>query len=261
MLRINYMQYIPLLFLKVLLNSFFYLCHPSIYKTLQPTKINIAIDGHSSCGKSTLAKALATELNYTYIDSGAMYRAVTLYAIQQQIDVRDHQKMAAALPDIHIHFETGPTGPLTFLNQKNVEEKIRSMAVAKKVSPVAVIPAVRRAMVQQQQYLGRNCGVAMDGRDIGTVVFPDAAVKIFLTATMPTRVERRYQQLLQNGQDIPRTEILKNLHTRDYIDSTRSDSPLTKTPGAIVVDNTYLSESDQLAMILGLVQHRIQKLS
>lgn len=226
---------------------------------MQQSKINIAIDGHSSCGKSTLAKALAKRLDYTYIDSGAMYRAVTLFAIQQQIDVLDRDAMAAALPHIQIHFEPGEHGPDTFLNGQNVEKEIRGMEVAKKVSPVAVIPAVRRAMVKQQQQLGSNCGVAMDGRDIGTVVFPDAAVKIFLTATMATRVERRHLQLLQNGQNVSKTEILKNLHTRDYIDATRSDSPLTRTPGAIVIDNTYLSEAEQLAMVLGLVQHRIQK--
>ncbi|MEM6378966.1 MAG: (d)CMP kinase [Bacteroidota bacterium] len=226
---------------------------------MQDSKINIAIDGHSSCGKSTLAKALAKALDYTYIDSGAMYRAVTLYAIQQQIDVLDRDAIAAALPNIHIHFEPGIEGPQTFLNGKNVEKAIRGMGVAQKVSPVAVIPAVRRAMVHQQQLLGKNCGVAMDGRDIGTVVFPDAAVKIFLTATMATRVERRYLQLLQNGQEVSKNKILKNLHTRDYIDSTRSDSPLTRTPGAIIIDNTYLSEPEQLAMVLGLVRHRIQK--
>lgn len=226
---------------------------------MQQSKINIAIDGHSSCGKSTLAKALAKALDYTYIDSGAMYRAVTLFAIQQQIDVLDRAAMAAALPHIQIHFEPSENGPQTFLNGQNVEKEIRGMDVAKKVSPVAVIPAVRRAMVQQQQQLGSNRGVAMDGRDIGTVVFPDAAVKIFLTATMATRVERRHLQLLQNGQEASKNEILKNLHTRDYIDATRSDSPLTRTPGAIVVDNTYLSEAEQLSMVLGLVQYRIQK--
>lgn len=249
---------IPCLLFK---SSIGFLSLPSINypNALQDFKINIAIDGHSSCGKSTLAKALAKALDYTYIDSGAMYRSVTLYAIQQQIDVFDHDAVAAVLQDIHIHFEPGKEGPQTFLNGTNVEKTIRGMEVAQKVSPVAVIPAVRRAMVRQQQLLGKNRGVAMDGRDIGTVVFPEAAVKIFLTATMATRVERRFQQLSQSGQEVSKNTILKNLYTRDYIDSTRSDSPLTKAPGAVVIDNTYLSESEQLAMVLGLVRHRIQK--
>ena len=214
---------------------------------LDSKKINIAIDGHSSCGKSTLAKALAHQLNYTYIDSGAMYRAVTLYTLRQKINVFDQAAVAELLPDIHIRFEQSGTGVRTLLNDRSVEEEIRSMEVS----------AVRKAMVRQQQHIGRDKGVVMDGRDIGTVVFPDAEVKLFVTAEMEERVRRRHLQLKQQGKKVSSGDIRKNLYTRDYIDSTRSDSPLTKAPDAVLFDNTSISEAEQMEMILALIRHRL----
>lgn len=221
------------------------------------SKINIAIDGYSGCGKSTLARDLARHLSYTYIDSGAMYRAVTLYALQHQLDVRDFDLIASHLPHIKIHFQRSADGALqTHLNGRNVESDIRSMAVSEQVSYISVIPAVRRAMVRQQQELGRDRGAVMDGRDIGTVVFPDAELKIFLTADMETRVDRRFLELQNRGKERPRTEIRKNLMTRDYIDATRSDSPLLKAPDAVTVDNSNLSPEEQMIVVLALIDHR-----
>jgi len=221
-------------------------------------RINIAVDGYSSCGKSTLAKGLALRLGYTYIDTGAMYRAVTLYAIRHNCSVFDRAAVAELLPDIHIRFETTQTGVSTLLNEEVVEEEIRGMAVAEKVSHIAVIPAVRRAMVHQQKEMAAQKGVAMDGRDIGTVVIPDAEVKIFLTASMEVRVQRRYQQLRKKGQAADIKAIRKNLYTRDYIDSTRSDSPLTRSEGAVVMDNTSITPEEQLEMSLALINYRLQ---
>ena len=224
-------------------------------------KINIAIDGHSSCGKSTLAKAIAQRLGYTYIDSGAMYRAVTLWVLRKGISVYDYQAVEKELPFINIQFSPTAEGILTHLNGELVEDQIRGMEVSNHVSPIAVIPAVRRAMVAQQQAIGKDKGVAMDGRDIGTVVFPNAEVKIFLTASMDKRVERRHLQLMEAGKETSVFDIRKNLHTRDYIDSTRSDSPLTKTEGAVVIDNTFLSREEQLEILDALVQYRFKQLA
>lgn len=219
--------------------------------------IIIAIDGHSSCGKSTLAKAIARELNYVYIDSGAMYRAVTLFLQEHRIPPSDRQAVIHALPHIHIRFENHPTGPRTLLNNRDVEHQIRSIEVAAMVSSVAAIPEVRRQLVRQQQLLGTQRGIAMDGRDIGTVVFPAAELKIFLTAGLEVRVNRRCLQLRDAGFFLTPEEIRRNLLERDYIDSTRSDSPLMKAPTAVVIDNSNLTEQEQLLMTLTLANARI----
>lgn len=221
-------------------------------------KIVIAVDGYSSCGKSTLAKALAGALGYIYIDSGAMYRAVTLFLQRHQIAPADRPAVLQVLQDIHINFENKPEGPITLLNDENVEEAIRSMEVASMVSQVAVIPEVRRQLVRQQQRLGAQKGIAMDGRDIGTVVFPKAELKIFLTASLDERVKRRLLQLQEKGISPPGDEIRKNLLERDYIDSTRSDSPLMKAPDSVIIDNTNLSEREQMLMALTLAKARIK---
>ncbi len=221
--------------------------------------IIIALDGHSSCGKSTLAKSLAKALNYTYVDTGAMYRAVTLYLIQQDISVTDVEQVKAVLGDISIHFERIEGKNTTFLNGVNVEEEIRKMYVSDLVSPVATIPAVRRKLVQQQQEMGKNKGIVMDGRDIGTVVFPAAELKIFLTASAEERANRRYKELLEKGQEVSYEAILKNLQDRDRIDSTRADSPLKKAKDAIIIDNTLLSRDEQLVYTLKLAQQTIVK--
>lgn len=220
-------------------------------------RITIAVDGYSSCGKSTLARALAQSLGYTYIDSGAMYRAVTLYVLEQGIDPRDWEGVAAILPNIHIGFDIESGAPRTILNGRDVEDRIRSMEVSSHVSPIATIPAVRRKMVDQQQDLGEFGGIVMDGRDIGTVVFPDAEVKLFLTANMEERIRRRQKQLAHKGKDVVASDIRRNLFVRDYIDATRSDSPLTKAPGAVVIDNTNLTPIEQLSICLALVKSRL----
>ncbi|MEO0339077.1 MAG: (d)CMP kinase [Bacteroidota bacterium] len=221
-------------------------------------KINIAVDGYSSCGKSTLAKALAHRLGYTFIDSGAMYRSVTLHALRKGVNPLDVEQVTALLPEINLHFEYQANTLITFLNHENVEGLIRTMEVSSQVSHIAVIPEVRRAMVAQQQAIGRQKGVVMDGRDIGTVVFPDAELKIFMVAAMETRVQRRFEQLQSQGKASTLHAIRKNLFTRDYIDSTRSDSPLKRAVGAVTIDNTYLTEQEQLAMVDALVQSRLQ---
>ncbi len=217
----------------------------------------IAIDGHSSCGKSTLARALARELGYIYIDSGAMYRAVTLFFLENRVDLYDQQQILDNLHKLEVSFVLAETGNRTLLNGLDVEERIREMDVAAKVSPVATIPEVRRKMVKRQRELAQNQGVVMDGRDIGSVVFPNAALKIFLTATVDRRVERRQRQLFEQGHVIDYEDILHNLYERDYIDSTHSDSPLMKAPDAIVIDNSNLSPEEQLAICALLARHRL----
>ena len=189
-----------------------------------------------------------------------MYRSVTLHALRKGVNSLDVEQVAALLPEINIHFEYQNNTLTTFLNGENVEGLIRSMEVSSQVSHVAVIPEVRRAMVAQQQSIGRQKGVVMDGRDIGTVVFPDAELKIFMVAAMDTRVQRRYEQLQSQGKPSNLHAIRKNLFTRDYIDSTRSDSPLKKATGAVTIDNTYLTEEEQLAIVDTLVQIRLQHL-
>lgn len=213
-------------------------------------KIIVAIDGHSSCGKSTLARDLARVLGYAYIDSGAMYRAVTLFFLDKGIDWTDPEAVAKALQDIHIEFRATQAGNQTLLNGVLVEEDIRSMRVSDYVSPVSAISAVRRAMVAQQQLMSRQRGVVMDGRDIGTVVFPDAELKIFLTASTEVRVRRRYDELLAKGINISPEEVRANLFDRDRIDSTREDSPLKQAEDARILDNTQLGREEQLALAL-----------
>ena len=220
--------------------------------------VQIAIDGHSSCGKSTLARALAQELAFIYIDSGAMYRAVTLFFLENNVDLFNHHQIQEYLAKMEVDFVLAPSGNRTLLNGRDVEERIREMDVAARVSPVATIPEVRRKMVQRQRELAQNQGVVMDGRDIGTVVFPQAELKIFLTATVERRVERRQLQLLKLGMVVDYEEILHNLYERDYIDSTRSDSPLMKAPDAIVIDNSNLSPEEQLAIGVSLAQSRMK---
>lgn len=206
-------------------------------------KIIIAIDGYSSCGKSTLAKSLAGHLGYTYIDSGAMYRAVTLYLLDHGIKVEEPTKVKDALNDINIRF--APNNH-TLLNGRDVEPDIRKMAVSNYVSEVAAVPEVRRAMVSQQQQMGNDKGIVMDGRDIGTVVFPKAELKIFLTADPDIRAKRRHDELLQKGQSASLQEVRDNLTHRDHIDSNRADSPLRKAADAIIIDNTLLNREEQL---------------
>lgn len=213
-------------------------------------KITIAIDGFSSCGKSTMAKDLAREIGYIYIDSGAMYRAVTLYSIENGIfkgDTINTEELKKRMNDIHISFRIDPeTGrPNTYLNGVNVENKIRTMEVSSKVSPISTLDFVRSAMVQQQQAMGNEKGIVMDGRDIGTAVFPNAELKIFVTATPEIRAQRRYDELKAKGQEASFDEILENVKQRDYIDQHREVSPLRKADDALLLDNTELTIQQQ----------------
>lgn len=213
-------------------------------------KITIAIDGFSSCGKSTMAKDLAREIGYIYIDSGAMYRAVTLYSIENGIfqgNGIDTERLRKEIDNIHISFQLNPeTGrPDTYLNGVNVENKIRNMEVSSHVSPIATLGFVREAMVAQQQAMGNSKGIVMDGRDIGTTVFPDAELKIFVTATPEIRAQRRYDELKAKGQEASFDEILENVKQRDYIDQNREVSPLRKADDALLLDNTDMTIPQQ----------------
>lgn len=218
-------------------------------------RINIAIDGHSSSGKSTMARELAAKINYIYIDSGAMYRAVTLYCLRQGLIGKgevDEAKLAALLPDIRISFmmnkESGR--PDTYLNGVNVEKDIRTMEVADNVSMIAAIGFVRRALVAKQREAGKDKGVVMDGRDIGTVVFPDAELKVFVTASPEVRAERRMDELAAKGIPVTYKEVLENVRKRDYIDSTREESPLKQADGALVLDNSSMNREEQMDWLL-----------
>ncbi len=218
-------------------------------------KITIAIDGHSSCGKSTMAKDLAREVGYVYVDTGAMYRCVTLYALQHGLfkgDEIDEQALRQQLPQIHISFLFNPkTGrPDTYLNGELVEQAIRTMEVSSHVSPVATLGFVREAMVAQQQQMGKDKGVVMDGRDIGTVVFPDAELKIFVTASAEVRAQRRYDELKGKGMEADYQDILKNVQERDYIDSHREISPLRKADDALLLDNSKMTIAQQKQWLL-----------
>lgn len=224
-------------------------------------RIIVAIDGHSSCGKSTLAKALAKTLHYAYLDSGAMYRAVTLYFLNENVDYENPDAVAEALKHIEIHFERIEGQNRTFLNGRDVERDIREMRVSEHVSPVSTISAVRRAMVAQQQAMGTRRGIVADGRDIGTVVFPDAELKIFLTADADVRTSRRHLELAAKGIDAEWNDIYNNLVERDRIDSGRADSPLRQADDAVVIDNTLLSEEQQLEKALALAKERMEVLS
>jgi len=225
-------------------------------------KITIAIDGFSSTGKSTLAKQLADWLDYIYVDTGAMYRAVTLFAMQQGFISHGKVNQVAlenSLKDISIDFKKNQSTSIAdvFLNGMNVEKQIRTLAVSDHVSIVAAISAVRSKLVSQQQKLGHNKGVVMDGRDIATVVFPEAELKIFLDAAASTRAQRRYKELTNKGDKVSLKDVLKNVVERDRIDSTRKDSPLVKAKDAIVIDNSHMNLEDQFHIILQLAKDRI----
>lgn len=222
--------------------------------------ITIAIDGFSSTGKSTLAKQLAKRLSYIYVDTGAMYRAVTLFAMQNKFITSDtfyFEKLEKELPNIVLDFKfnTDLGFAEIYLNGLNVENKIRSLAVSKQVSKVSAISSVRRKLVIEQQEMGKNKGIVMDGRDIGTVVFPDAELKIFMTASADVRAERRYNELIDKGDNVNYEEILKNVVERDLLDSTREDSPLIKAKDAIEIDNSDLSIEAQFDQIYSLIQN------
>ena len=214
-------------------------------------KITIAIDGFSSCGKSTMAKDLAKEIGYIYVDTGAMYRSVTLYALRHNLFNADgsirEEELKTQMKNINISFQLNKTTgrPDTFLNGENVEKDIRSMEVSSHVSPIAALPFVRAALVAQQQRMGAGKGIVMDGRDIGTVVFPDAELKIFVTASAEVRAQRRYDELKAKGMEANFNDILKNVEERDYIDSHRATSPLRKAPDAIELDNSNLTIAQQ----------------
>lgn len=215
-------------------------------------KINIAIDGHSSCGKGTLAKNLAKELGYIFIDSGAMYRAVTLYLLRENIDLEEVSEDPALLGNIKISFEFEPERSFyeTYLNGENVENEIRGMEVSRSVSPVSAIKEVRDFLVAKQKEIGRNKGVVMDGRDIGTVVFPEAELKIFMTASSEIRAKRRYYELEKKGIHVNYQEVLHNIRERDHIDSTRTESPLLKAEDAITLDNSAMTKDEQAKLAL-----------
>ena len=217
-------------------------------------KITIAIDGHSSCGKSTMAKDLAREIGYIYIDSGAMYRAVTYYCLQHDLFTEDNVKLAelqAAMPDIHISFRLNAEGrPETYLNGVCIEKEIRGMAVSSRVSLIATVGFVREAMVALQQEMGKEKGIVMDGRDIGTTVFPDAELKIFVTASAEVRAQRRYDELKAKGEEASYESILENVKERDRIDSGRAISPLRKADDAIELDNSHMTIPEQKAWLM-----------
>ena len=222
-------------------------------------KITIAIDGYSACGKSTTAKVVAKELGYMYIDSGAMYRAVTLYFFRNHIKLTNPKDINNALANISISFMFNEKSEScdTYLNGLNVEKEIRKMRISERVSEVSAIAAVREAMVVQQRKLGKQRGVVMDGRDIGTVVFPDAELKLFMEAEFYVRGERRQRELLERGELIDLKKVAENLQKRDHIDSTREESPLRKADDAVVVDTTHLTFDEQVEEVLNLATTRI----
>lgn len=223
------------------------------------SKIIIAIDGWSSCGKSTLAKQLAKELGYIYIDSGAMYRAITLYFLRNHIDWTNDEEVNEALTNVTLDFRTNnkTNDSEIYLNEENVEYVIRDLVVAEKVSEVAAIKAVRSFAVTQQQKMGEEKGIVMDGRDIGTTVFPNAELKIFMTADNTVRVERRFKELFDKNPNITIEEVKANLEMRDYIDSHREVSPLQKAHDAVVIDNTNLTQTQQLQKALKYVSMKL----
>src|ERR1700712_5085338 len=213
--------------------------------------IVVAIDGYSSCGKSTLAKALAKKLHFIYIDSGAMYRAVTLYFLRNNIDLKDGEQVAQALQDIHLNFHSRDYETHIMLNDEEVSDEIRQMHVADSVSAVAAIHAVRVEMVKQQQRMGKSKNIVMDGRDIGTVVFPDAQLKLFMTADPLVRAQRRFKELTAKNPELTLESVFDNLAHRDYQDTTRAESPLTRADDAVILDNTDLTPEEQLAFTVG----------
>ena len=230
------------------------------FNEIAPMKpIIITVDGWSSCGKSTMARQLARELSYVFIDSGAMYRAITLYFIRHQVNLNDQEMILAALSEINLSFRLNDANGNNeiWMNGENVEVPIREMAVAQMVSQVAAIKEVREFAVAQQKEIGARKGIVMDGRDIGTAVFPEAELKIFMTASIPVRVQRRYLELLPKNPQITMDEVKENLENRDHIDSTRSISPLRKADDAIVLDNSNLNPEEQLALALSWARQKI----
>ena len=225
-------------------------------------KITIAIDGHSSCGKSTMAKDLARRVGYIYVDTGAMYRSVTLYALRNGLFNEDGSiktdELEQQMPQIHISFQLNPeTGrPDTYLNGECVEQTIRSLEVSNHVSPIAALPFVRTAMVAQQQEMGQDGGIVMDGRDIGTVVFPHAERKVFVTASAEVRAQRRYDELQQKGMPADYDDILRNVQERDYIDSHREVSPLRQADDALLLDNSHMTIPEQNEWLMARFQER-----
>ncbi|UAY51106.1 (d)CMP kinase [Ferruginibacter albus] len=222
-------------------------------------KIIITIDGWSSCGKSTLAKQLAKRLGYVYIDSGAMYRAITLYFLRNHVDWRDEDEVHAALQDITIefHYNKNTKQSDIFLNAEDVEYLIRDLIVAEKVSEVAAIKEVRQFAVRRQQQMGKKKGIVMDGRDIGTTVFPKAELKFFMTADISVRVERRFKEMYEKNPNVTIEEVKNNLEMRDYIDSHREVSPLRKAEDAIELDNTHLTMEEQLNFALNFLKEKV----
>lgn len=227
-------------------------------------KITIAIDGFSSCGKSTMAKDLAKKLGYVYVDTGAMYRAVTLYAMRNGLFNADGSVKTADLErqmsKINITFKLNKTAerPDTYLNNELVENDIRTLEVSNHVSQIAAVPFIREAMVAQQQRMGKDKGVVMDGRDIGTTVFPEAELKVFVTASAEVRAQRRYDELKEKGMPADFNDILKNVQERDYIDSHREVSPLRKAPDAIELDNSHMTIAEQSAWLMEQVKQKIE---
>ncbi|MBP5135092.1 MAG: (d)CMP kinase [Paludibacteraceae bacterium] len=225
-------------------------------------KIIIAIDGFSSCGKSTMAKGLARKLGFIYIDSGAMYRAVTLYALRNGFFEHEHineSALAASIKNISITFKLNKDGiPETYMNDENVEQEIRTMEVSSHVSPIAALPFVREALVAQQRKMGEQKGIVMDGRDIGTTVFPNAELKIFVTASAEIRAQRRFDELKAKGKNDTYEKVLENVVERDRIDMTRAVSPLRKADDAIELDNSHMTIAEQLDYIASLAENKIK---
>jgi CMP/dCMP kinase len=226
-------------------------------------KINIAIDGYSSCGKSTIAKAIARELNYIYIDSGAMYRAMTLYALQHGYISPEgkvnESALIAALDMVMINFKynTDTYRHETYLNGQNVEREIRTLQVSNSVSPISAIKEVRQKLVRMQKRMAELKGVVMDGRDIGTVVLPDAELKLFMTADPSIRAQRRYDELRSMGVETSREEVLRNINQRDQMDTSRDHDPLIQSPDAIVLDNSYLTLDEQFQFVMSKIGQRV----
>ena len=229
-------------------------------------KIIVAIDGHSSCGKSTMAKSLAAQVGYIYVDTGAMYRAVTLFAMRQGLfDAQgqpDAARLEALVPEIEVSFHLDPTTnlPLVCLNGEVVEEEVRTLEVSSHVSAIAALPFVREALTRQQQRMGEEKGIVMDGRDIGTAVFPDAELKIFVTASDEVRARRRYDELRAKGEEVAFEEILANVRERDYIDSHRAVAPLRQAPDALVLDNSHMSIEEQDAWLWQAFQKAVNSI-
>lgn len=226
-------------------------------------KIIIAIDGHSSSGKSTMAKRLAKEIGYRYIDSGAMYRAVTLYAMKRGFikgsGEVDSEALVRSLPGIHIDFQPGSVGQRTLLNGQDVEDEIRGLAVSEHVSPVAAIPEVRSALTAMQKGFGRGKGIVMDGRDIGTTVFPEAEMKVFVTASPEERARRRTAELEAKGEQTDYAVVLENIKERDHLDETRAESPLRKAADAFFMDNSAMSPEEQDSCLLDLFHNTLDR--